>query len=268
MYARERMSRAGTSIPRYSRPVVLLATLLSVTGLMAQQRHPKAVETIQNAIEAMGGTRYLEVKNSHSSGNYFIFNKGRQGFTRFQDWTEYDPVKSRFQLGEGKKQQVDIHNLALRKGWTLEGENEVSDMPEEQIQRFAKSIQRNLNVLLRNRLEEEGMGLYYYAPDEVAGSGEFEAVEFLDATNNSVVVFFDLTSHLPTKLETQVPNQLGIRRKRETEFSTWHDIQGVLTPLRTDYLTEGERTAQIFIREISYNVAIPQTFFLEPTPKE
>ena len=112
------------------------------------------------------------------------------------------------------------------------------------------------------------MNLYYYGPDDVTGSGELEAVEFLDATNSSVVIFFDLQSHLPTKMETHVTNQAGIRQKKETEFSNWHTIQGIHTPLRTDYFTDGEKSQQVFVEEISYNVAIPPSHFLEPVPKK
>ncbi|MDA2935224.1 hypothetical protein MYX82_12915 [Acidobacteria bacterium AH-259-D05] len=247
----------------------LLAILLLSSVSAQAQENSKAHEVIAAAIEAMGGKNYLGVKNYQRQGRYFIFDRrGRQGFSRFFDWTVFEPIKWRFQLGEGKRQQVQIYNLEIEKGWVLEGKSSVEEIPEEEIQAFKKDVQSDIDILLRNRADEEGMNLYYYGPDDVAGSGEYEAVEFLDATNNSVVIFFDLQSHLPSKMENYVTNKLGIRQKQETEFYNWHTIQGVHTPLRTDHFTDGEKSRQIFVEEVSFNVDIPSPYFLEPKPEK
>ena len=241
---------------------------LSAVSAQSSQ-HPKTSEVLAAAIEAMGGKNYLEVKTYHKAGRYFIFDKrGRSGFTRFWDWTVFEPIKSRFQLGEDKRQEVTIYNLEIGKGWILEGQSSVEEIPEEKIQEFTKAVQGDIDILLRTRMDEEGMNLFYYGPDEIAGSGEYEAVEFLDAANQSVVIFFDLQSHLPSKMETYVTNSLGIRLKQETEFANWHTIQGVHTPLRSDHFTDGEISAQLFIEEVSFNVDIPPAYFLEPRPEK
>ena len=99
---------------------------------------------------------------------------------------------------------------------------------------------------------------------KVSGSGEYEAVDFLDAFNKSVVIFFDLESHLPLKMETHIINSVGVRLKQETEFGNWHTIQGVHTPLRSDHYTNGDISRQIFIEEITFNGDIPPEYFLEP----
>ncbi|MEE8349068.1 MAG: hypothetical protein V3R94_05840 [Acidobacteriota bacterium] len=245
--------------------MILVLLLLTPSSARAQDPPDKARDVIAAAIEAMGGQNYLGFKNYHRQGRYFIFDKrGRQGFSQFLDWTVLKPIKWRFQLGEGKRREVTIYNLELMEGWSLEGKNSVEEVSEKELMDFEKDVLRDIDVLLRSRVEEEGMHLYYYGSDEVTGSGEVEAVEFLDATNSSVVIFFDLQNHLPTKLETTVTNPVGIRQKKETEFYNWHTIQGIHTPLRTDHFTDGEKSQQIFVEEISYNVAIPASHFLEP----
>ena len=241
--------------------------LLASCQLSAVRAEPptKAREVIAAAIEAMGGKNYLEVKNYHKVGRRFIFdNRGRRGFAPFQDWTVFEPIKWRFQLGKDKRRQVQIYNLEIGKGWILEGKNSVEEIPEEEIEDFEKGVQGDIDILLRDRVDEEGMSLFYYGPDEISGSGEYEAVDFLDAFNKSVVIFFDLESHLPLKMETHVINSVGVRLKQETEFENWHTIQGVHTPLRSDHYTDGEMSRQIFIEEITFNVDIPSEYFLEP----
>ena len=65
------------------------------------------------------------------------------------------------------------------------------------------------------------------ARGEFVFDDDYEAVEFIDATNAAVVVFFDLESHLPMKLETHFTDKMGVRHKQEQEFSNWHVISGV-----------------------------------------
>ena len=163
---------------------------------------------------------------------------------------------------------MQIYNLEIGKGWILEGKNSVEDIPEEEIKDFEKGVQGDIDILLRDRVDEEGMSLFYYGPDEVSGSGEYEAVDFLDAANKSIVIFFDLESHLPLKTETHVINSVGVRLKQETEYTNWHTIQGVHTPLRSDHYTDGQMSRQIFIEEITFNGDIPPEYFLEPVLKK
>lgn len=254
--------------PLWALTVALLLFLLPVPA-RAQDKdaagQAKAREVIQAAITAMGGERYLSVKNMHAYGRLFVFDKnGNKFFTRFWDWTVFDPVLSRFQAGEGKRQEVEIYNLELRKAWKLEGKSALEEIPEEEIKNFEKSIRHNLDMLLRKRRHEEGMHLYYYGPNDISGAGEYQAVELLDATNDSVVIYFDLKTGLPARLESEVTDKMGIRHKEEVEYLNWHTLQGVHTPLRVDYHRDGSVSQQIFFEGVSYNVAIPPDHFLEP----
>ena len=254
-----------------SRLLLGVSVVLSLHVHLMAQDHPKAREVVEAAIEAMGGESYLQVTNSHSQGLYYGFDEEERTrtFTRFQDWTVYEPIKWRFQLGKGeKRRKVTIYNLEIEKGWTLEGQAHVEEIPWEAIQRFRIHAGQDMDVLFRTRLDEEGMHLYYYGPQEVAGSGEYEAVEFLDASNSAVVIFFDPQTHLPSKWETHRTNKLGVRQKHEQEFYNWHTIQGVHTPLRHDSFVDGKKTNQRELEAISFNVDIPPGHFLEPKPKK
>ena len=254
---------------RFSVGTGLLATTLLAPLPAQDSGDGKARKVIDAAVTAMGGDAYLEVRNSQSSGRYFIFRKGRKAFTRYRDWTVYDPVKSRFETGKKEKDQiVSVHNMELNKGWKLEGEFDVEEIPGKELDSWMKSVRKDLNFLIKQRLDEEGMSLYYYGPDDIAGQGEFEAVEFLDASNNSVVVFFDLKSHLPEKVENEYTDDTGLRHKMEWEFYNWHTIQGVHTPLRTDIYLDGEISQQFFIEDLAYNLQIPESQFLEPAIDE
>ena len=99
-------------------------------------------------------------------------------------------------------------------------------------------------------------------------AGEVEAVEFLDATNDSLVIFFDTKTHLPVKTETHNTDRVGVRHKQEQEFSNWHVIQGINTALRHDVYVDGEISRQRFIEELTYNPTFPPGHFEEPVVEE
>ena len=229
----------------------------------------KAREVISAAIKAMGGERYKNAKTVHSYGRHFVFDRqGRKAFAYFWDWSVFEPIKSRAQYGKGQGQEVWIHNLELGQAWKLEGKDSVERLTEKEIEDFKKRAKKDMDILLRTRLDEEDMSLFYYGPEDIAGFGEFEAVEFLDSTNDSVVVYFDRHSHLPSRFETEFTDDLGIRHKQSNEFSNWHTIQGIHTPLRFDLYVDGKIKLQRFLESISFNPKIPQEYFLEPQVKK
>ena len=82
------------------------------------------------------------------------------------------------------------------------------------------------------------------------------------------MVFFNLNSHLPEKVENESTDDTGLRHKLEWEFHNWHTIQGVHTPLRTDFYLDGEISTQLFIEDLAFNLQIPESQFLEPAIDE
>ncbi|GAB4119529.1 MAG: hypothetical protein Kow001_18950 [Acidobacteriota bacterium] len=253
------------TLPASLGPVLLLtAALMGEQAPKTDGGPSKALEVVARAVEAMGGDAYRNMLRTSSSGNYFRFRKGQKAFARYQDWTVYQPAKWRFQLGEGKRQLVQIYNLELNKGWNLEGRSSVEAVTDEDLNEFRRAVRQDVDILLRFRLEEEGMNLYYYGPDEIAGQGDHEAVEFLDATNDAVIVFFDRSSGLPAKVETHFTDKMGIRHRQEQQFSNWHVIQGVNVPLNYEVYTDDELSSQRFASVFLVNPEIPDSYFLEP----
>lgn len=250
--------------------MLLLTALVSVAAppsVWAEEDAPNpAMKVIDQAIEAMGGDAYRNVRSSASQGRLFTFSKRGKGFAMYHDWTVYEPVKSRFQLGEGKRQYVEIYNEELKKGWTLEGEADVSEQPEEAVKSFFESVSVDFDVLLHSRLDEEGMSLFYYGPDDIEGAKGLEAVEFIDRTNNSAVVYFDRDTHLPSRIETYFTDKMGVRHQREQTRSNWHVIEGVNVAMNLETYTDGERSSQTFIQQITFNPELTSSLFEKPVP--
>ena len=225
----------------------------------------RARQVLTQAIEAMGGDRYLGVKTEYVTGRDFLFARDRRsGLIPFQSWTHYqDPIRFRHQIRKGKRQTLEVYNLELDKGWIQEGFT-IEEMPKEQLDGFKLSVKQDLHYLLRNRLDEEGLSFFYYGPDDIAGSGELEAVEVIDKTNDAVTIYFDIESHLPVHTETEFRDKMGLRHDLRTEFFNWHEQDGVLTPLSFHFFLDGEKSREMFFEVLTYNTQFPPEYFLEP----
>ena len=232
----------------------------------------RALQVLTRAIEAMGGERYLGVKTEYVKGRDFRFSRDRRsGLIPFQKWTHYqDPVRFRHQIFKGKRQELQVYNLELNKGWIQEGFDTIEEMPKEALEDFKLTVKQDLHYLLRNRLDEDGLSFFYYGPDDIAGTGKLEAVEVIDRTNDSVTMYFDVETHLPAHMETQYTDKMGLRHEARTEFFNWHEQDGVLTPLSFHIFVDGKKSLESFFEELAYNTSFPPDYFFEPklTPKQ
>jgi len=228
-------------------------------------------ETVQklfeDAIQAMGGDAYLNVTDMVSDGQYFTFSiEGESsGLIKFKDYTKL-PDKSRFELGNRKKElDITVFNLATNEGWILEGQKETRDARPDEMKDFRNSVKHSIDYIFRFRFKDPQNKLFYLG----AGEGldvTLEVVKIVDAENDEVTVYFDRMTKLPAKIEFRDVSNRGIRRRVVNEFSQWHSIQGINTPLRIDSTVNGRRSSQQFVLKINYNNNLPDSFFSKPIP--
>jgi len=222
-----------------------------------------------DAIKAMGGDAYLAVRDMTSEGQYFKFNHrgASSGLIKFTDYTKL-PDKSRFELGNKKKElDITVFDLAKNEGWILEGQKEVKAATADEMKGFRNTANHSSDNIFHFRYKDPRNRLFYLGPNESANV-TLEMVKIIDPENDDVVVYFDRISKLPVKIESWRINDRGIRVREVNEYSQWHWIQGVNTPLRIDGYTNGRLSSQHFILKISYNNNIKDEFFSKPVPKK
>ena len=161
--------------------------------------------------------------------------------------------------------EIPVFNLEKNEGWILEGQKATRDATEEEMQSFKKAAKHSLDNIFRTRYRDPANKLFYLGP----GDGDdvrLELVKLLDPENDEVTVFFDRMSRLPVKLQYQVTDKDGNHYRLTEEYSQWHDIQGVNTPLRIDTYVNGRQSSQRFIIKITYNNGLDDSFFGKPEP--
>jgi len=251
----------------------LLAFLIFCLTLhLAHGQEETAEEKIrilfEDAISAMGGDAFINVSDMNSVGQYFMFNNrgDSSGLIKFTDYTKL-PDKSRFEMGNKKNEmEITIFDLAKNEGWIIEGQREPRSASEDEMKSFLASANHSLDNIFRFRWKDPQNKLFYLGPGEGADITR-DIVRLIDPENDEVIIYFDRVSKLPARIETQRINERGVRVRVADEYSQWHKIQGILTPMRIDSYTNGRRSSQQFLLKLSYNINLRDDFFSKPEPK-
>jgi hypothetical protein len=222
----------------------------------------------EDAIAAKGGDAYMNIRDISSEGQFFLFNNRGEssGLIRFVDYTRL-PDKSRFEMGNRKNElEITIFDLEKNEGWIIEGELEARAATEEEMKNFQATANHSIENILRFRWKDPENKLFYLG----AGEGPDvtrDVVRLIDPQNDEVSIYFDRISKLPVKIESQRINERGVRVRVSDEYSQWHKIQGILTPMRVDSYTNNRRSSQQFFLKITYNNNIRDDFFSRPASK-
>ena len=250
--------------------LIFACLVIAVLPLQLEcQEENKALELFENAIEEMGGSTFMDVKDMVSNGNYFTFDRfgASSPLIKFTDYTKL-PDKSRYELGNKKNQRdITVFNLETGEGWIREGQTETREATEEEMRDFRNTVKHSLELIFRTRYKDPENRLFYIGPGE-GRDLNLEKVKLIDPENDEVSVYFNRMSHLPAKIEYTTKNSDGVRQHITQEFSQWHNIQGVLTSLRTDGYVNGRQTYQIHTIDIKYNNDLPDSTFSKPVPEK
>jgi hypothetical protein len=250
---------------RIKRLLLIFWVFVSFAPIVRGQDEEKIQRLFKDAIQAMGGDKYLNVTDMISEGQSFSFDRdGASSIPiKFTDYTKL-PDKSRYELGNRKKERdITVFNLETNEGWILEGQKETREATKEEMSGFKNTVKHVIDNIFRFRYKNPDNKLFYLGPGE-GREMTLEIVKLLDPENDEVAIYFDRISKLPAKIEYHDLSNRGVRMRIVDEFSQWHMEQGVNTPLRIDSYVNGRRSSQTFILKITYNNNLADSFFSKP----
>jgi hypothetical protein len=233
--------------------------------LTPAQSEAKAKHLIQEAIQALGGQAYLDVRDQTCKGSvaFFGFHNELRNYETVIDYNLY-PDKERTEYSS-KRNIIDVYNGD--KGWTLD-RGGVSVMSASNIRDFQKGLQRDINQLFRYRLKNPDLEIRYGGPDVV----DLKQIDWVDITNPehlTIRIALDSYSHLPLRAVYISRDAKTHERTEETElFSIYHQVQGVNTPFQDTRTRNGNKVYQFFIRSCTYNTGLKPDFFTRESLEE
>ena len=244
---------------------ILLATFSASSAraqapeaMFPEQSAAKAKELIQKSIAALGGPAYLAVRDYTCSGRLASFGSQGElnGYMRFLDlW--FLPDKNRTEYG--KKQNV-IDVVTATEGWTLD-RGGVSDLPVSRVEDFQRQLKEDMDILLRNRLKEDGI-VYRYAGRDLVDLKQVEWVEIVDRDRRTFRIALDASTHLPLRslVTTRDPNTRE-RTASLTLYSNYQPVAGVQFPTQVAREVNGRRVYQAFYTDCTLNAGLSADLF-------
>jgi outer membrane lipoprotein-sorting protein len=254
---------------------ILFACAFSANAVAAQTQNPelllpeqsaaKAKQLLQQAIQALGGNAYLNVRDVTCSGRASQFGHSGEltGYEEFFDYTKL-PDKERTEYSS-KRNIIEVYNG--EKGWILD-RGGVQDAPEEAINERRENEKKDLDAILRDRIKEPGMILRYAGPD-VVDLKEADWVELVDSEGRTIRIALDRSTHLPIRKVAVTRDPSTRLRTEETEYySNYHPIQGLETPFQVASDRNGLKISQVFLKECQYNTGLSDSLFTKESLEE
>ena len=233
--------------------------------LMPEQSAAKAKDFIQKAVQALGGSEYLAVRDATCSGRIGSFGHSGDlmGYEKFIDYSKL-PDKDRSE-NLPKRNIIEIKNGD--KGWVLD-RGGVSEADEVSIAEFQEDMKTDIDNVLRDRWKEPGTILRYLGPD-VVDLKEADWIEFVDNDNRSIRIAFAKATHLPLR-KVVVTRDPGTRMRSETieYYSNYHPIGGVIQPFQVTRERNGQKIYQAFIEECKFNTNPSDSLFTKESLEE
>ena len=265
--------------------VLAASTLLSSRAsaqnpdtLMPEQSIAKGKQILSDLTNALGGAGYTEVRESECAGRRVLFGHSGDviGNIEFAEFRRYpDKVRTEY-VGKGRfnllPYLIGIDGLDLahggiiatlynaNHGWTYDRSG-VNELPAASISEFQEQVKRNIDNLLRLRLNEPGISIRFGGNDTV-DLKQVDWVEINDRQERKFRLAVDRSTHLLirsvvfTKDEEnqQINEDVSIYSKYQLKDSVW-------TALQISREHNGRRSVQVFYDSCHYNPGFADDIF-------
>ncbi len=226
--------------------------------MMPDQSSAKAKQIIDQAIDALGGEKYLNIHDVTCEGRLGTFDHSGQltGFGHFIDY-QIPPSKER-QENLPKRNIIEVWNAD--KGWDLD-RGGVSPMPRVDLADNMESEKKDIYNILRWRIHEPGM-IFRYAGEDLVDLKPAQWVELTDSDNRIIRIAFADDTHLPIRKTAATRDPKTQIKGQEIEyFSNYHPIQGIQTAYQIARERNGIKIFQVFFDKCDYNTNVSDSLF-------
>jgi hypothetical protein len=223
-----------------------------------QENTKKAKAVLNQTIQALGGSAYLNIQDITQEGRTYTFHHGRPSSLGVLFWRFYKyPDKERIEL---TKQRDVIYVYAGDKGTEITYKGPSPEDPKD-LTDYLRRRHFSLDWVLRKWLLEPGVALFYEG-QTVAEQKPVEQVTVMNSHNEGVTLYVGIDDHLPVKKSYSWRDATDNQRNIEDEvYDNYRDVQGVMTPHTVTRFYNGDMSAQRFLTGISYNQGVSDSQF-------
>ena len=233
--------------------------------MMPAESAAKAKEILQQAIQALGGTAYLNLRDATCEGRLSQFGHAGElnGFEKFVDYT-IPPFKDRTE-NLPKRNIITVMNGD--KGWTLD-RGGVSDASGADVAHFEEDTKKDIDYILRSRMKEPNM-IFRYAGPDIVDLKQVDWVELVDSDNRTIRIAISQSTHLPVRKIVDTRDANTRMKTDEVEYySNYQPLNGIETPFQITRERNHIKIYQVFFDKCEYNTNLSDSLFTKQSLDE
>ena len=240
--------------------------------LKAESRQERGRRLLEECIEALGGERFLQIRDVVRSGRAYAFYRANvRGLARITIYENFGPLKDDpepdwlpVSRREVYTEKGDYYNLFEHgQGWevTFRG---ARPLPKERMIRYRESTLRDIFYFLRYRFDEPDM-YYYLRGTEIIDNVPTDAIDVTDSLGEGVTYFLRQSDRLPVQQVYQRRDpKTRIPSEEKSAFSKYREVSGVILPWNVRREVDGEKAFELFGRTAEVNPRLdPSTCSLD-----
>ena len=261
-----------------------LAPAQNPDTMMPAQSEAKGKQILHELINGLGGPGYLEVRESECWGRRALFGHSGDltGYIDFNDFRGY-PDKARIEYIAKRRNTILMSLIGLDgldfahggivitlyngdRGWSYDRSG-INELPATAVTDFQESLKRNVDNLLRFRLNEPGLVIRFGGNDTV-DLKQVNWVELDDSEGRKYRLAVDQSTHLLVRTVVSTEDQEIQQINDDSTIYTNYQLKdGAWTPMQITREHNGRRTAQFFYDTCRYNPGFPQDLFSKDSLK-
>jgi hypothetical protein len=218
----------------------------------------KARTLIDQAIQALGGQAYLNVRTVQQQGRTYSFYHGRPTSNGVLFWrfTEY-PDKERIEVTK-ERDVATVFTGDKAYEITYKGPHPIE---KKDLDDYLRRRKFSLETMLRVWFNDPAVALFYDG-QALAGNLPAEQVTLINSKDEAVSLFFALDTHLPIKKRYVWRDPVDKERNTEEEiYDNYRPIQGVMTAYGFTRYYNGDMQNERFVNSVSYNENLNPAMF-------
>lgn len=224
----------------------------------ADQNAAKARAVLDAMVQALGGERWLDLRNEMMRGHVAAFFHGQPdlGTTevwQFHQWPDHDRV-------EVTKHRDVVDFFVGNEGWevTYRGKAPLpKDIVDESLRRRGHSIETAVKVWLK-----DPKTILIYEGQHMADRKLGDQVTLISTGNEAVTILTDAQTHLPIESSFQWRDPVYHDKNTETvDYTDYHMVDGLPAPYTITRTKNGEVTQEFFVTEVEFNRELPADFW-------
>lgn len=247
------------------------AGCLLAASAFAQDAQVRGRQIIDEAVQALGGEKFLNMQNRIETGRAYSFAFDQlSGLSVARFYTRYVPIdaaKSGIELAQQEYQGLGKEEAFFRVfreegGWEVTYRGP-TDLEKDQVSRYHDSTLHNIFYILRNRLKEPGL-VFEYKGTDVIENTPMNIADIIDAHNRVVTAYFHPATKLPLRQKFEWRDETRERFEEVTRFSRYRAVDGIQWPYQTNRERNGKKVYEMFSDTVVINQVIDEKRFTKP----